>query len=142
MMQTRTSDQIVAEVERTMREIYDSILQADIEPWLAILHDPSGQWLLGMDIGDIQETSEGLKTTWTTDPETRHQRQDWESLEIKVVPISPTVAYVLCACTDRKWYFANGQVDRANTAETWVFVLTDDGWRLHSGQTALLPIEG
>ena len=142
-MTEQNAAQIEAEVEQVMRGIYDGVKRVDFfETWMPALHDPAGQWLLGMDVANIRGASEELAVAWTSDDESRIERQEIDDLEIKVVAISPTVAYALCTSPDRRWYFANGKVDRASTAETWVFVLTDKGWKLHSGQSAIFPIEG
>jgi hypothetical protein len=138
-MEIRTPEQVEAEVGQITRELYESVSRVDLGAWLGILHDPPGQWHLGMDVVNIREASEQFRVEWTSDDETRLERQEIDDLGIRVVPISPTVAYVLCTSPDRRWYFADGRVDRAETAETWVFVLTGDGWKLHSGQTAIFP---
>jgi hypothetical protein len=138
-MEIRTPEQVEAEVGQITRELYESVSRVDLGAWLEILHDSPGQWHLGMDVVNIREASEQFRVEWTSDDETRLERQEIDALGIRVVPISPTVAYVLCTSPDRRWYFADGRVDRAETAETWVFVLTGDGWKLHSGQTAIFP---
>jgi len=134
--------QIEAEVEQIVRGLYDSLSYAQFEPWMTTLHDPAGQWLVGMEVGNILERSEQFRAAWKPGGETPIDRQEIDDLEICVTVIDPTTAYVLCTSPDRRWYYANGQVDRASTAETWVFVLTKDGWKLHSGQSAIFPVEG
>lgn len=140
-MQGFFPDQIETEIEQIMRGLYEGIKETDFELWLGTLHDPAGPWLLGMDMPNIREASEELKVAWTANPEIGHERQEIDDLQIRVVAVSPTVAYALCTSSDRRWYFADGRVDRAATAESWVFVLTDDGWKIHSGQTAMFPVE-
>ena len=117
-------------------------MKADIETWLSNLEDPPGQWILGMDVGDIRETSEGFKDLCFGEGATRLERQEAEELSIKVAAISPNVAFALCTAENRRWIFEDGHIDRGHTAETWVFVRTDNGWKLHSGQSAIFPIEG
>ena len=89
---------------------------------------------------NLREASEELVAAWTSEGESQLERQEIDDLEIKVFAISPTAAYALCTSPDRRWCYANGNVDRAKTAETWVFVLTDDGWKIHFGQTAAFPV--
>jgi len=140
-MTERTAAEIEAEVGQIMHGLYDAVRRGDLEPWITTLHDPAGLWLLGMDVVNLREAVEELGAAWTSVGETQLDRQEIDDLEIRVVAVSPTVAYVLCTSTDRRWYFVNGKVDRASTAETWVFVLTDDGWKLNFGQSSLFPIE-
>jgi hypothetical protein len=140
-MDIRTPEQVEAEVGHIMRRLYESVGRVDFGAWMGILHDPPGKWHLGMDVVDIREASKRFEADWTSVGESRLERQEIDDLEIHVVPISPTVAYALCTSPDRKWCFADGRVDRAGTAETWVFVLTSDGWKLHSGQSAIFPLE-
>ena len=140
-MTEQTAAEIEAEVGQIMQGLYDAVSKADLQPWMATVHDPSGQWLLGMDVVNLREASEELVAAWTSKGESQLERQEIDDLEIRVVTVSPTVAYALCTSPDRGWYFVNGKVDRASTAETWVFVLTDDGWKLHFGQSSLFPIE-
>ena len=133
--------QIEAEVEQIVRGLYSSVAQAEVGPWMATLHERTGPWLLGMDIGNLRETSEGFEALYTSEDETRPVRQEMDNLEIRVVAVSPTIAYAVGTSPDRRWYLANGGIDRAATAETWVFVQTEGGWKLYSGQTAIFPIE-
>ena len=139
-MTERTAAQIEAEVEQVVRGLYDAVKRVELDPWMTTLHDPSGQWLLGMDVVNLREASEELVAAWTSEGESQLERQEIDDLEIRVVAISPTSAHALCTSPDRRWYFVNGKVDRASTAETWVFVLTDDGWKIHFGQTAAFPV--
>ena len=134
--------QIEAEVKQLIQKLYDTLSRRDFEPWMETLHDPPGEWLLGTEVVNIREASEGFGAAWDPEGETPIDRQEIDDLEIKISVFGPTVAYALCTSPDRRWYFKNGQVDRASTAETRVFVLTDKGWKLHSGQSAIFPIEG
>jgi len=93
-----------------------------------------------MDVVNIREGVEEFEATWSSEAENPLEHQEIDDLEIKVFAISPTAAYALCTSPDRRWCYANGNVDRAKTAETWVFVLTDDGWKIHFGQTAAFPV--
>ena len=140
-MTEKTAAEVEAEVGQIMQGLYDAIKRADLDPWMATLHDPSGQWLLGMDVVNLREASEELVAAWTSEGESQLERQEIDDLEIRVVAINPKSAYALCTSPDRRWYFVDGKVDRASTAETWVFVLTDDGWKLHFGQSALFPVK-
>ena len=134
-------DRIEVEVGQIMRRIYDAIQRVDLEPWKTTLLGQTGPWLLGMDINNLREGSEVIEADWMSEGDSRLERQEIDDLEIRVVAVSPTVAYVVCRSPDRRWYRANGDIERASTAESWVFVLTDDGWKLHSGQSALFPIQ-
>jgi hypothetical protein len=134
-------EQIESEVEKILRHVYDTISGGEFEPWRAGLHDPPGRWLLGMEMVNIREASEQFWDIWKPDGERPIDRQEIDDLEIQVTAISPTMAYALCTSPDRRWYFVNGEVDRASTAETWVFVMTEAGWKLHSGQSAIFPAE-
>jgi len=135
------AEQIEAKVGQILRDVYDTISRGEFEPWMTTLHEPAGRWLLGMDMVDIREASEQFLATWKPDGERPIDRQEIDDLDIQVTAISPTIAYALCTIPDRRWCFVNGEMDRASTAETWVFVLTDAGWKLHSGQSAIFPIE-
>jgi len=128
-MDVRTPEQVEAELGQIMRGLYESVGRVDFEAWLGILHDPPGKWHLGMDVVDILEASKRFEGEWASVGENRLERQEIDDLEIHVVPLGPTVAYVLCTSPDRRWYFADGRVDRAGTAETC------------SGQTAIFPLE-
>jgi len=140
-MNDLNAEQIEAEVEGIVRELYATLSRAETDFWMTTLHVPSGRWLLGMDVVDIREASEQYIATWSPEGERPIDRQEIDGLEIRVTAMSPTVACALCTSPDRKWCFADGQVDRAATAETWVFVRTHDGWKLHSGQSAIFPLE-
>ena len=140
-MTEKTAAEVEAEVGRILQGLYDAVKRAQLDPWMETLHDPSGLWLLGMDVVNLREAIEELGTTWTSEGESQLARQEIDDLEIRVVAVSPTVAYALCTSPDRRWYFTNGKVERASTAETWVFALTDDGWKLHFGQSSLFPIK-
>ena len=119
----------------------DAVMQADLEPWMDALHDPPGRWHLVMDLVDLREASAKFEADWKAAGETPLDRQEVDSIEIEVTAISPSVGFASVTCQNRRWYYTNGDVDRGDTAETWVFVLTEDGWKLHSGQSALFPIE-
>jgi hypothetical protein len=140
-MRDLTVEEIVAEVETTMRGLYETLAAADFDAWMNTLHDPAGRWLVGMDVADIRETSQDFLDAWKPDGETPIDRQEIDDLQISVEAINATTAYAVCTCPDRRWHYISGKVDRASTAETWVFVLTEDGWKLHSGQSAIFPIE-
>jgi hypothetical protein len=140
-MTEKTAAEVEAEVEQVMRDLYAAVGQVDLEPWLTTLHDPAGLWLLGMDVVNLREAAEEFRAAWSSEGENRLERQELDDLDIRVVAVSPTIAYALCTSPDRRWYHVDGKIDRASTAETWVFVLTDDGWKLQFGQTAAFPIE-
>ena len=133
---------VESEVEGILRGIYESIKRSDFGPWLRTLSQPAGQWLLNMDVVNIREGSENLLAEWGPDGENPHEHQEIDHLDIKVTVVNPSIAFALCTSPDRRWYFADGQVDRGASAETWVFTATEDGWKLHSGQTAVFPVEG
>ena len=116
-MTEKTAAQIEAEVGQVMQGLYDAIKRADLGPWMSTLNDPSGQWLLGMDVVNLREASEELVAAWTSEGESQLERQEIDDLEIRVVAISSTSAHALCTSPDRRWYFVNGKVDRAITAE-------------------------
>jgi hypothetical protein len=128
--------QIEAEVEQIMRGLYTSVAEADTGPWMEMLAEPAGPWLLGMEIGDLRETSARFEAEYQS-----QVTQALEALEIQVDAISRTVVYVAATVQDREWHLADGNIDRASTAETWVFVATDDGWKLYAGQSAIFPKE-
>jgi len=133
--------QIEAEVEQIVLGLYDSVAQGDVGVWMATLHEQTGLWLLGMDVDNFRRTSEGFEALWTSEDETRPVRQEMDNLEVRVVAISPNVAYAQVTSQDRRSYLASGGMNRTASAETWVFVLTEDGWKLHSGQGAFFPLE-
>ena len=116
--------QTETEVKQIVRDLYETLSQGDFGPWMNTLHDPAGRWLLGKDVVNIREASEGFVAAWSPGGETPLDRQEIDDLEIRVTVINPTLAFAVCTSTDRRWYFVNGQVDRASTAETWVFFLT------------------
>ena len=133
--------QIEAEVEKIVLELYDSVARGELGLWMGAIHEQSGLWAIGLDVGNFRKTGEGFETFWTSDDPTRTVRQEIEDLKVSVVAVSPTVAYAAVTSPNRRWYLANGGVDRFASAETWVFVLTDGEWKLHSGQTAMFPLE-
>ena len=132
--------QTEADVEQIVRGLYDAISRSETGPWMATLHPETGPWLWGSEFLDLREGSEAYEAAWSSEGDTRLVRQEIDDLEVRVVAISPTVAYALCTSPERRSYLAGGTIDRFSSAETWVFVLTDDGWRMYAGQTALSPI--
>ena len=141
-MQNLTPDQIESQVEEVIRGLYEAVMRADLGPWMTTIHDPAGWWHLGMDVVNLREAVEEIEATWKPGGKRPLDHQEIDDLKIKVTAISPTIAYVLCTSPDRRWCYESGEVERASTAETWVFVLTEDGWKIHSGQSAVLPIQG
>jgi hypothetical protein len=140
-MQDLTPEQIEAQVEEVMRGLYEAVMRVDLDPWVTTLHDPAGWWHLGMEVVNIREASEKFAATWRPSGEKPLDHQEIDDLKIKVTAISPIIAYALCTSPNRRWYYMSGEVERASTAETWVFVQTGDGWKIHSGQSALFPIQ-
>ena len=132
--------QIEADVEQIVVGLYGAIGRADVGPWMATLHPETGPWLWGSEFLDLRGGSEAFEAAWSSESDTRLSRQEIDDLEVRVVAVSPTVAYALCTSTERRSYLADGTIDRFSSAETWVFVLTDVGWRMYAGQTVLSPI--
>lgn len=131
---------IEMEVKQVVHDLYRSVAEGEVALWMATINERTGPWALGMEVGDFRETAEGFEAHWTSDDETRVVRQEMDGLEIRAFAITPTVAYATVTSPDRRWYKANGEVDRNASAETWVFVLAEGGWKLFSGQSALFPI--
>jgi hypothetical protein len=140
-MTEKTAAEVEAEVGQILQDLYDAVKRVELEPWMETLHSPTGRWLLGMDVVNLRQAIEELGTAWTSEGEIQLARQEIDDLEIRVDAVSSTVAHALCTSPDRRWYFANGKVERASTAETWVFTLTDEGWKLQSGQSSLFPVK-
>jgi hypothetical protein len=136
-----TPEQVVSEVNGVVRWLYDAVLQADLGPWMDTLHDPPGRWHLLMDVLNMREAAAKFEADWRPGGETPLDRQEVDSIEIETTAISPTSAFAVVTCKNRRWYYTSGEVEAGDTAETWVFVLTDGGWKLHSGQSAIFPVE-
>jgi hypothetical protein len=126
--------EVEAEVEQIMRGLYASVADADVGPWMEALADPAGPWLLDTEIGDLRETSNRFEAEYDS-----QVTQALGGLEIQVDAISRTVVFVAATVQDREWHLADGTIDRSSTAETWVFVATDNGWKLYAGQSAIFP---
>lgn len=132
---------IEAEVKSIVLNLYDSVARGELSVWMDAVHEESGLWAVGLDVGNFRKTGEDFVTFWTSDDPTRTVRQEIEDMKVSVVVVSPTVAFAAVTSPNRRWFLANGEVNRIASAETWVLVLTDGGWKLHSGQSALFPLE-
>ena len=128
--------QIEAEVEQVMRGLYTSVANADVGPWMETLAEPAGPWLLDTEIGDLRETSNRFEAEYDS-----KVTQVLGGLAIQAKAISRTVVFVAATVQDREWHMPDGTIDLSATAETWIFVATDDGWKLYAGQSAIFPKE-
>lgn len=133
--------QIEADVEQLVRGLYDAAAVINPEPWMAVLAEDAGFHVSGTNIRDIHEAFAGYGAEWTSDTPTRPVRMEFGEEQIRVVAVTPTVAYAVVTSQPRSWHLANGDVTRAGTAETWVFVLTDGGWKIHSTHLEMWPLE-
>lgn len=133
--------EIEAEVEQVAFELYESLKPADGRLWMATLHESTGLWLDALGAYNLRERSETYLGDWTSEDTIHPVRQEYDDLEIQAVAVSPTVVFVTATSPDRRWYLSNGEISRTASAESWLFVNAGDGWKLHSGQTALFPLE-
>jgi len=133
--------QIEAEVEQIMTEFYDAAKEASIDPLMARLPADPGICVWGSTIYDCQEIFDRYREAWTSEDERRLERQEMDGEEIRVMAISPTVAIGVHTSEENRAIYTTGEVFRARFASFSVFVLEDDGWKLHSGQQASWPIE-
>jgi len=133
--------QIEAEVEQVMIELYDAAKEASIEPMIARQPAESGICLWGTNIYDCQEVFDSYREAWTREEGRRLERQEMDGEEVRVMAISPTVAIGVHTSEENRAVYTDGEVSRARFASFSVFVLEDDGWKIHSGQQASWPIE-
>ena len=134
--------QVEAEVRQVMIELSAAAKQANMEPTMARLLPEAGLCVWGATIFRCQEIFERHREAWTSGAEKWLERQEADGEEIRVVAISPTVAIGVVTTDENRAIYSNGDVVRAKFASLSVFVLEEDGWKMHSGQQASWDIEG
>jgi hypothetical protein len=133
--------QIEAEVGQIMAELVAAAKQADMEPIGASLTAEASVCVWGASIFDCREVLERHRGAWTSGEGPWLERQEMDGEAIRVMAISPTVAIGVLTVEENRAIFSTGDVIRASFASLSVFVLEEDGWKLHTGQQASWPIE-
>ena len=132
--------QIEAEVGQIMAELVDAAKQADMEPIGARLTAEASVCIWGASVSDCREILERHRGAWTSGEGPWLERQEMDGEEIRVMAISPTVAIGVLTVEENRAIFSTGDVIRASFASLSVFVLEEDGWKLHTGQQASWPV--
>jgi hypothetical protein len=132
---------VEAEVEQVMTELLDAAKQGNMSPTMARLLPGAGVCVWGATIYDCQEIFERHREAWSSGDQGWLVRQEMDGEELRVVAISPTVAIAVLTTKANRAIYSNGDVVRAKFASLSVFVLGEDGWKLHSGQQASWPID-
>ena len=133
--------QIEADVEQVMIEIYDAAKAVSLDPMMARQPAESGICLWGTNIYSCKEIMESYQESWSREEGRRLERQEMDGEVIRVMAISPTVAIGVHTSEENRAIYTDGDVSRARFASFSVFVLEEDGWKIHSGQQASWPIE-
>ena len=133
--------QITAAVQKVVDEVYAGARETNFDRISAHSSKEDGVCLFGQAIRSCSEVMKGYAEAWRGDRPGRPQRQEMDGQEIRIMPLSPTMAIVATTTKENRVHYPDGKVNRARFASFMVYVLEDGQWKYHSGQQAAWPIE-
>ena len=133
--------QIITAVQKVVDEVYAGAREINFDRMSAHMSKEDGVCLFGQAIRPCNEVKKGFAEAWRRDRPDRPQRQEMDGQEIRIMPLSPTMAVVATTTKENRVYLPDGKVNRASFASFFVYVLEDGQWKMHSGQQAAWPIE-
>ena len=133
--------QITTAVRKVVDDVYAGAREVNFDRISAHSSKEDGVCLFGEAISSCNEVKKGFADAWRRDRPDRLQRQEMDGQEIRIMPLSPTVAIVATTTKENRAYLPGDKVVRARFASFFVYVLEDGQWKFHSGQQAAWPIE-
>ena len=131
---------IEEQVRKEMVRFSAAARATDARALLAVTAKQDGLCLFGASGAkptSCREIWASLRDAWSEDNPNRPVRQEFDGEEIRVLPLTPTVAVASWTIAEDRVYGKDGQVVfRAPFADLFVFVLENGEWRIHSGEQA------
>lgn len=133
-----------SEIATAVKEVVDSVGAAarriDADAVFLHMSKADGLCLFGMSISPCSEVTKSFRDAWRPDNKDRLQRQEMDGVDVRVMPMTPTIALVAMTTKENRAVQSDGKVVRASFESFFVYVLEDGKWKFHSGQQAGFPI--